>query len=263
MPVLFSLQIYILEISASMKSSLFLTSSPCAPAPETLAAPFVMSEENGFLALLRQRLCASPRLLLIASDPGQSTWNDRMLEDFILGFRASGFENAVGLMLDERDSTPLSALLDVSDLVLLCGGHVPTQNRYFARLRLGQALRSYEGVILGISAGSMNAATTVYAQPEEPGESLDPDYDRFPPGLGLTDVHILPHLNMTRNDILDGYRLFEDITFADSSRMPFLAIPDGSFVLCENGRETLYGEGHLIEHGVMRRLCSKGETLAL
>jgi len=31
----------------------------------------------------------------------------------------------------------------------------------------------------------MNCADTVYAQPEEPGEAVDPDYQRFIPGLGL------------------------------------------------------------------------------
>ena len=40
-------------------------------------------------------------------------------------------------------------------------------------------------MIFGISAGSMNSAEEVYAQPELEGESLDPNYVRFIPGLGL------------------------------------------------------------------------------
>lgn len=34
----------------------------------------------------------------------------------------------------------------------------------------------------------MNCADTVYAQPEEPGEAVDPDYQRFIPGLGADDA---------------------------------------------------------------------------
>lgn len=40
-------------------------------------------------------------------------------------------------------------------------------------------LKDYQGVILGISAGSMNSADVVYAQPEEEGEGIDPEYEKY------------------------------------------------------------------------------------
>ena len=73
----------------------------------------------------------------------------------------------------------------------------------------------------GISAGSMNMAQTVYAQPEEPGEGIDPDYVRFFPGLDLTEVNVLPHYQKVKNDTVDGLRLFEDITLPDHSYCQF------------------------------------------
>ena len=95
----------------------------------------------------------------------------------------------------------------------------------------------------------MNAAETVYAQPEEPGEAVDPAYRRYLPGLGITKTCILPHYQMVKNRLLDGKRLFEDITYPDSFRQPFLALCDGSYLLCENGKETVFGEAYCIRNG--------------
>ncbi|MBQ4325841.1 MAG: hypothetical protein IJC28_02880, partial [Mailhella sp.] len=58
-------------------------------------------------------------------------------------------------------------------------------------------------------------------------------------------------------------RLFEDITFADSMGQSFLVLPDGSYVLGENGHETLYGEAWRLADGRMEKICRDGQTLAL
>ena len=44
---------------------------------------------------------------------------------------------------------------------MLCGGHVPTQNHFFAQLGLPGLFHNYHGIVLGVSAGSMNAARLV------------------------------------------------------------------------------------------------------
>ena len=147
--------------------------------------------------------------------------------------------------------------------MILAGGHVPTQNTFFAECNLRQLLRGYNGVVMGISAGSMNCADEVYAQPEMPGESIDPDYRRFVPGLGLTDLQILPHYQQVKDDILDGKRLYEDITFADSRGHSFLALPDGSYVCVRNGISMLHGEAYLLRNSKMRKICTDGQSVML
>ena len=121
----------------------------------------------------------------------------------------------------------------------------------------------FGGVILGISAGSMNSADIVYVQPEEAGESIDPNFIRFTPGLGLCRAQILPHYNQVWDSYLDGRRLFEDIAFGDSFGNRFIVLPDGSYVLCEKGIETVYGEAHIIENGTMEKICENGKTVKL
>ncbi len=58
------------------------------------------------------------------------------------------------------------------DVILLGGGHVPTQNAFMERIGLKERLRKYEGLIIGWSAGSMNCAEIVYAAPKLEGEAI-------------------------------------------------------------------------------------------
>ena len=90
--------------------------------------------------------------------------------------------------------------------------------------------------------GSMNSAEIVYAQPEREGEAVDPAYQRFLPGLGLTKTMLLPHYQENKDDILDGQRVYEDIAFSDSHGRVIYAIPDGSYLFCKDGKEELRGE---------------------
>ena len=74
----------------------------------------------------------------------------------------------------------------------------------------------------------MNCADTVYAGPELEGEAIDPLYERWITGLGLTDINIFPHFQSLKDDYLDGLRLIEDITYADSIGHEIIALNDGS-----------------------------------
>ena len=166
-------------------------------------------------------------------------------------------------MLDGRNAEQADALIRDSNLIFLAGGHVPTQNRFFRQIGLRKLLGEYKGIVVGISAGSMNGAELVYAQPEEEGEAIDPAYLRFLPGLGLTKVMLLPHYQEVKEDVLDGLRLFEEITFPDSMGKCFYAIPDGSYLFIENGREELRGEAYQIRDGLLKQISEDGGIVPL
>ena len=113
-----------------------------------------------------------------------------------------------------------------------------------------------------MSAGSMNAAHIVYAAPEEPGEAADPHYSRWMNGLGLTETRILPHYQFIRDHVLDGQKM-EDIALADSKKRHFLALPDGSYILCTDGSEALYGRGWYFADGMMEEINEDEDVLPL
>ena len=238
---------------------LYLTSSPCVIGADRA----LLTPKNGFLSHLRADLRPGANCLYIASSPDDPDANRRYSWDMYNAFAEAGMLFREMRILQRDNVQNAAALIQWSDLIILAGGHVPTQNDFFAELQLRDLMRGYSGVVMGISAGSMNCAREVYAQPEMSGETLDPNYRRFIPGLDLTEIQILPHYQQVKDDILDGKRLYEDITFEDSCGHRFLVLPDGSYVCIRNGISVLHGEAYWLSNRRMRKICTEGNTLVL
>ena len=240
----------------------FLTSTPSGAYRREESSPLPVNSANGLLDRLRACWPQDARILTIAADPDAHRINDSIETWYYSLFPLSGLSFSEVRTCDSRDEGAVNDLWRYN-VVILSGGHVPTQNAFFHRIGLREALQSFDGILISISAGTMNCADTVYAQPEMDGESNDPDYCRYLQGLGLTERMILPHYQAVCNDLLDGRRLFEDITYEDSYGHEFFALPDGSYLLLEDGKETICGECILIRNGRAEQICSDGETLRL
>lgn len=237
--------------------------------------------DNGFLDLLAELLPPAVRALYVCSTPGDHAltmeYGDRLKDSFL----AAGVPISSWEVLDRETDMRAERLIAEADWIILAGGHVPTQNAYFREIGLRGKLEGYGGLVMGISAGSMNMADTVYAQPEYEPELADPGYRRWIPGLGITTRNILPHYNLNADDRLLGQRIYGDIACGDSLQVPeglrssfsgFFVLPDGSFILgrrerAENGgsgpAETLYGEAYRVLDGRMEQICRNGQTLRL
>ena len=234
--------------------TLFLTSSPSGCPFEPGPAIPVLDRRNHFLENLRAVWPDHPvRGLAIAADPHAYAQNDEMCRVFLQSFADAHLPLTELVPCDARNQEEIGTLLPRSGFVMLCGGHVPTQNHFFAQLGLPGLFHNYHGIVLGVSAGSMNAARLVYAAPEEPGEAADPGYCRWLNGLGLTETRILPHYQFIREHILDGQRM-EDIALADSRKRHFLALPDGSYLMCSDGHEALYGKAWYFADGTLEEI---------
>lgn len=238
--------------------TLFITSSPyVANAPRAILSP-----ANAFIDNIRQALPENPRVLFVCADPEDHQGVCRFAAETTAAFAEAGIAFSCYHVLDGCNSRSTQALLNRSDFVILSGGHVPTQNAFFQKIHLPQLLQDFEGTVMGISAGSMNCAEWVYVQPEEPGES-SPDFPRFAPGLGLTEVNILPHYQQVKDNILDGLRLFEDITYPDSQDNCFFALPDNSYIYQDPEHLLLFGEGYCLCDGVMEQISENDQVLDL
>ena len=244
--------------------TLFLTSSPCDDnVPDGVSLPCIFFARNGFVAELQRTVRPGGRFLVIAAYPDEAAHNDEMADTFAGCFAYHGMAFSGVDVLDDRNRDDAARLVAQSDVILLAGGHVPTENAFFAEIGLRALLADYPGVVMGVSAGSMNAADAVYAQPEEPGEATDPGYRRWLTGLGLTDKNMLPHYQRVKDNVLDGLRLFEDVTFPDSCGQAFIVLEDGSYILEEAGRSTLCGRAYLLRDGVMSPLCDEEQRVSL
>ena len=236
----------------------FLTSSPFR---EDVDRP-TFSDANGFLDRIRAALPPDPRCLFVCADPDAHGFTCRIGADIFMAFAHAGIHFSAYQVLDNTNADRAGELVKNADLIVLAGGHVPTQNAFFQKIGLRQLLKDHPGVVMGISAGTMNCADVVYSQPEEPGESA-PEFPRFLPGLGLTQIQVLPHYQKVQELILDGKRLYEDITFADSMGRTFYALPDHAYIVDDGQSAVLYGEGCRLRDGIMEKLCCHGGMRAL
>ena len=235
----------------------FLTSSPCLPDSPSL------NPANGFVDELRKALPGPCRALFVASDPDNPEHTYRFFNDMPGSFAEIGIPFARADVLIRENQDRCGELIANADVIFLCGGHVPTQNAFFQDIALRERLAGWDGVIVGVSAGSMNAADPAYAPPEEPGEAADPDYRHWLPGLGLTRTILFPHFQKARYDVIDGQRLLEDILCPDSVGRRIYAMVDGSYLLGRDGREELRGEAYLIADGALTRIGGENDIILL
>ncbi len=239
--------------------------------------PCAFDRRNHFVDKLRAACGLTPRVMMICSTPDGHEINDMYRGLFQGAFAASGFQLQELVYVDDRNPEQLDRIMDF-DLIILCGGHVPTQNAYFHSIRLRQRLENWNGTIVGISAGTMNAAETVYAQPELEGEAADPNFARYLPGLGLTGINVLPHFRDVRRLSVDGCNVERQLTIPDSYRSPIIALNDGSYIhitkdptsqgnrvvsSCCKCKATVYGASWIFRDGVKRRLCWQGRSRLL
>lgn len=242
--------------------TVFLTSSPTMDSFEIPPVP-ALFPDNQFIYQLQRRWKPLNRCLMIAASPEIHPENDEMTNYFHRAFLNANLSCGCFELWDDRRPPLTREQLHSYDVILLAGGHVPTEHRWFERIHLKELIVGFSGIVIGISAGSMNAARTVYGWPERKGESSNPNHSLFFPGLGLANAIVLPHYQKIKGSLLDGRALFEDITCSHSFGRRFYAIPDGSYILVENGVETLYGEADLITQGAIYPFCTHGQTKIL
>lgn len=220
--------------------------------------PSVIIQYNGFLERLKSIWVKNARVLIICGAPNDYEKNDSLYNNLKESFSLSELSVSYIDKCDNRNPEVVDDLENI-DVIVLTGGHVPTQNKFIKQLRLRERLLNYNGIIVAWSAGSMNCADVVYAGPEFEGEAVDPLYERWITGLGITDINIFPHFQRLKDEYLDGFRLIEDITFADSVGHEIIALNDGSYIMINDGKATLYGEAYMIKDGQQTQLCKDGE----
>lgn len=240
---------------------LYLTSSPTGSYRSAAPDYAGLNPENRLVENLRSDWRENSRCLIISAGPDAYMENNEMRFFFEKKLKETGLSVSACDICDRRNGMEMVEKLKEYDMIILGGGHVPTQNIFFKSIGLALAIQEFDGIVMGISAGTMNCARLVYAQPEIAGESVSRTYRRFIDGLGLTECNVLPHYQAVKDDMLDGQRLMEDITYPDSVGHKFYALPDGSYILERDGKPCIFGEAYLISEGTIQKICETGESL--
>ncbi len=215
---------------------------------------------NNFFNNLKNDLNETLNFVFVASNKSNYETTDVYATTIKSAFEKSGFNLVSFVVLDDRTKNNAKSIVENANVIFLCGGHVPTQNEFINEIGLKELLNNFNGVIIGQSAGSMNSANIVYAQPELTGEAANPNFNRWLKGLNLTDINILPHYNLIKEDVLDGFHIIHDITFKDSFKTSVLIIPDGTYVRIENEKAQVFGLAWEMKNGIMKQICEDNQV---
>ena len=109
--------------------TLFLTGSPTRYGQNHFTA------DNGFLARLMAELPPQARVLMISAAPDDVAFTDSVLEGMSTCIRNSGIDTSEIVMLDRRNASKAPELVRSAHWIVLCGGHVPTQNQFIHEFR--------------------------------------------------------------------------------------------------------------------------------
>lgn len=149
--------------------------------------------------------------------------------------------------------------IENADLIFLSGGDTYIEMQFFNEIHLKELLVSFDGVIIGQSAESINMATDVFNSPEEQEDS-EPIYFT---GLGLTDINIEPHFVLDTDSFDDNGLYQRNYILVESSKKRIYALCDTSHILINDSEEIIYGESYLIQNGVIEKVCNHGESRLL
>lgn len=238
-----------------LSSSLNLYSKNSAG--EKIAQNF--GNENGILDLIEKLTPKQNNFVFIANNESNYDATDAYAKIVFDSFKLTfPFKNYI--ILDGRTNNKAKGIIETADFVFLCGGHVPTQNHFFKIINLRELIKHTKGLIFGVSAGSINCADIVYAQPELEGESKDPNYKKYIKGLGLTNISILPHFEKRRNLVIDGKNVFKDFSLPDSKKRASIAYSDGAYIYDNGATQKMFGKAYLFDNGTFHQISEENSV---
>lgn len=94
-----------------------------------------------------------------------------------------------------------------ADFIYLMGGYPFAQKDFILQNKLEDVLRSYQGVILGISAGAMNMSKYIIMVTDGPNSNEI----HIEEGLGLVDFSVFPHCAFSGNNFAPSFYIGSDL----------------------------------------------------
>lgn len=160
---------------------------------------------------------------------------DQYFRFFLNMFEENGIHFKEASVVDGRMTMQeAQTVVETSDVVWLSGGDTPTQFDYLQRYGLDTVIKQHNGVIIGMSAGSINLESTAICT-----LSCGHDKQLIYEGLGCVDISIEPHF--IRSDVSD--ELLEL-----SQKYVIYGLCDDSIIVCEKENIEFYGEIYRIQN---------------
>lgn len=220
-----------------------------------------IDNSNHFVDELKKIKPKWKNFVVVCSDPDGYQKTDEYASIYFKAFNLDGFGIENMTVLDHRFKGDVEKAIMEADVVFLSGGYTPKQNAYLKEIHLDKILKDYDGIVIGQSAGSMNLAETVYCPPDIL-EDLSDDYKRSFSGVGLTNIRIMPHMNIAKCDnIGNSGKNTYDFLIEDSFKFPVYGIFDYGFIEIKDGKAISFGKTLLFKDGKEIELCKENEKV--
>lgn len=127
-----------------------------------------------------------------------------------------------------------------ADILWLAGGDTPTQFAYLESYGLIPCIREQKGVIIGMSAGSINMTKTAVCT-----LTCEHDKQEIYEALGLVEFSVEPHFD--KNNITDELLVL-------SEKYPLYGICDDGAIICTDDNTLYIGDVFLIDNRHVTRV---------
>lgn len=202
-----------------------------------------IDKENGFtkeqIESLKKDIKDNSVITFIASDFDNTEKTDKHKNLLVDAFNKAGINFKCEYLIDKRVSKKeAKELLNKSNIVFLMGGDTYKEMQSINEYKIKDNIISRD-LIIGVSAGSLNQSKNVIYLDEYQDYKLV-KYE----GLGLVDFNIYPHLDFKNEEFLKEI-------FTVSNDRPLIALPNESFIRCENDKIEYHGNYYKVRNGVM------------
>lgn len=207
-----------------------------------LTSGFPNGFPDDFSRLLRTYIKTGMNLAFVASEfENIYEKTDWYCNHFLKMFSDCGITFGCVDVIDSRISKETAQdTIRNADVLWLAGGDTPTQFAYLESYGLIPYIRKQKGVIIGMSAGSINMAKTAVCTLTCKHNKLE-IYE----ALGLVEFSVEPHLD--KDNITDEL-------IALSEEYPLYGICDDGAIICTEGKTSYIGDVFLIDNRCITRV---------
>lgn len=207
-----------------------------------LTSGFPNGFTEDFSNLLKQYIKAGLNFVFVASEfENIYDKTDWYCKHFLKMFSECGITFGNVNVIDSRISKEIAQdIVRNADVLWLSGGDTPTQFAYIEAYGLIPYIKEQKGVIIGMSAGSINMAKTAVCT-LTCGHSKLEIYE----ALGSVEFSVEPHF--------DKYNISDELLVL-SQKYPLYGVCDDSAIMCANDNTFYIGDVFLINNRYITRL---------
>lgn len=198
-----------------------------------LTSGFPNGFTDDFIQCVKEYYNNNGSFLFIASDFSGHSKTDKYTNEFLNMFKNNGiiFDN-VHVIDDRITKEKAMEYIKEADIIWISGGDTLKQIMNLKKYNLIPVLQNKEGLIIGMSAGSINMATrVVLAKDINDNIPKLAIYD----GIGLVNINIEPHLDSASEEHMKDIYEASQIT-------TIYGLYDNSFIKIVDGKVDIYGE---------------------